>query len=248
MKEKIILHRGYKGKYPENSITAFERALEGGFSFETDIRVSRDNVPFLIHDEGLDRLFNGAGKIKELNSEELIKFRYLENEELGLVSLTELCELIEKYNYNKLIFIHIKELDDIKEVIRVLDSYNLSSIIRFFACDEITMKLIEIIREKYPQYKVGLHLFENSPCYNKEDFEIADFIWADEISFKWIDKEKVEFAHKIGRRFYAISPELIPESKLNVEERWREFLSFEVDAVCTDKPEEFSRFCSLTFS
>ncbi|KKK91758.1 hypothetical protein LCGC14_2709720 [marine sediment metagenome] len=48
MEEKIILHRGYKGKYPENSKISFEMALKENKDFETDIRVSKETVKSIV--------------------------------------------------------------------------------------------------------------------------------------------------------------------------------------------------------
>lgn len=247
MKDKLILHRGYKGKYPENSLISFENSLKENSDFETDIRLSRDNVAFMIHDDSLYRLFNGTGKIADYDSEELRNFHYKEDESSKLASFEELCKLIDKIKSESLIFIHIKELKDIDSVVSILNKYNFKERVRFFACDNITLSLIEIIKEKYPVYKAGLHFFENSPHYKKEIFEVADFIWADEINFKWIDKEKVEFAHNLNKPIYAISPELIPESVFNknIKERWKELLDDGVDGICSDMPEEFLEFIQV---
>lgn len=247
MKNKLILHRGYKGKYPENSLISFENALKENYDFETDIRLSRDNVAFMIHDDNLDRLFNGTGKISDYDSEELRKFSYKEDENSKLASFEELCELIENIKSDSLIFIHIKELKDIDFAVNILNKYNFKERIRFFACDNITISLIEIIKEKYKDYQVGLHFFENSPHYKKEIFEKADFIWADEINFKWIDKEKVDFSHNLNKLIYAISPELIVESifNKNLKERWKELLEANVDGICSDVPKEFLEFIQV---
>lgn len=246
--EKLILHRGYKGKYLENSLISFENALKENLPFETDVRVSRDGAVFMIHDESLDRLFNGIGKIKDFNSEELVKFRYLENRELGLVSLIELCKLIKKYDYSNSIFMHIKELEDINSVFDVFRDYDLSNIIKFFACDELTLKLIKVIKEKYPEYKVGLHFNDNSTI-DKKEFEISDFIWADETCRKNITPDLAKFAHRLSKPIYAISPELIAESVFNadINSRWHELIEAGVDGICTDMPEElmdFTKFLS----
>jgi len=243
MEKRIILHRGYKGKYPENSKISFEMALKEDKSFETDIRVSRDGVCFMIHDDSLDRLFNGVGKIKEKTSGELGFFKYKEDGTQGLCSLKEMCDLINENLGDGLIFIHIKESEDIDDVIKVLEQYNFSERIRFFACDEITSDLIKIVKEKYPKYKVGLHFYENNN-FTKEDFGKADFIWADEITKENITKELVGSAHSLNKPFYVISPELIPESIFNrdIKKRWKEFLEMNVDGVCTDLAEEFLNF------
>jgi len=244
MEEKLILHRGYKFTYPENSKLSFEMALKENKSFETDIRVSKNSVCFMIHDETLDRLFNGSGKIKEITSDELNNFYYKEDKTQRLCSLKEMCELIKENPGNSLIFIHIKGSEDIDNTIKTLEEYDFLNRIRFFAVDEIEEDFIKIMREKYPKYKVGLYLPENSNNYNEENFKGADFIWADEITIPWITKEKVELAHSLGKPFYAISPELITESIFNenIEKRWKELLEMGVDGICTDFPKKLLGF------
>ena len=47
---QVIAHRGYKAKYPENSIQAFEAAVEAGAqALETDLHLSKDGVVVLSH-------------------------------------------------------------------------------------------------------------------------------------------------------------------------------------------------------
>ncbi len=47
----VIAHRGYHAAVPENTLAAFEAAVMVGASgIETDVRVSRDGLPVLIHD------------------------------------------------------------------------------------------------------------------------------------------------------------------------------------------------------
>lgn len=47
----ILSHRGYHTQAPENTLAAFEAAIAlGADGIETDIRLSRDNVPILFHD------------------------------------------------------------------------------------------------------------------------------------------------------------------------------------------------------
>ena len=243
MEEKLILHRGYKGRYPENSKISFEMALKENKDFETDIRVSKDGVCFMIHDDSLNHLFNGSEKIKEMSSDELSNFNYKEDETQKLCSLKEMCDLINENPGNSLIFIHIKESEDIEHVIKILEKYDFLERIRFFAVDEIEEEFKKIMRKKYPKYKIGLYLPENSTNYNEKNFKEADFIWADEITFLWITKEKVKLAHSLGKPFYAISPELIPTSifNSNIEKRWQELLEINVDGICTDLPEKFEK-------
>ncbi len=53
---EIIAHRGAFAACPENTMIAFERALElGATGIETDVQISADGRLVLIHDETLQR-------------------------------------------------------------------------------------------------------------------------------------------------------------------------------------------------
>ncbi len=57
-----IAHRGAGKLAPENTLAAFRRGLAHGYRmFECDVKLSRDGVPFLLHDATLERTTNGSG-------------------------------------------------------------------------------------------------------------------------------------------------------------------------------------------
>ncbi len=68
MKRPLVLaHRGYSGRYPENTMLAFRKAVELGCDgIETDVQLTKDGVPVLLHDETLDRTTTGSGYVKDL--------------------------------------------------------------------------------------------------------------------------------------------------------------------------------------
>lgn len=71
-----IAHRGYSGKFDENTMLAFKKALEyNADGIETDVQLSKDGIPILIHDETLDRTTNGHGLVKDYTLDELKVFR-----------------------------------------------------------------------------------------------------------------------------------------------------------------------------
>ena len=68
----IIGHRGASAVAPENTLTAFSRALEDGADgVEFDVRLSRDRVPVVIHDAALKRTANLDRLVEELDASEL---------------------------------------------------------------------------------------------------------------------------------------------------------------------------------
>ena len=59
---KIIGHRGAKDLAPENTIPSLEASVEHNLKWiEVDVKTSKDNVPFLLHDDLLDRTTSGRG-------------------------------------------------------------------------------------------------------------------------------------------------------------------------------------------
>lgn len=68
----IIAHRGASGYAPENTLAAFERAVQLGAGFiETDLQLTRDGRFVAIHDETLERTTNGYGAVHDYTLAEL---------------------------------------------------------------------------------------------------------------------------------------------------------------------------------
>lgn len=96
-------HRGFSGKYPENTRLAFTKAIEteGCDGIETDVQLSADGVPVIIHDETLDRTaVNMTGAVKDYTLEELRKadlsYTYAGKCELQqMMTLREFLELVK---------------------------------------------------------------------------------------------------------------------------------------------------------
>lgn len=66
---------------PENSMKAFERAVEAGYGIEMDIQLSKDKIPVVFHDFTLERVCGAQGKVSDYTFEELQTFRLYHSEE-----------------------------------------------------------------------------------------------------------------------------------------------------------------------
>jgi glycerophosphoryl diester phosphodiesterase len=70
----VIAHRGHSMGAPEQTLAAYRRAIElGADMIEADVRLTRDGVPVMLHDETLDRTTSGHGPLAELDLNELRK-------------------------------------------------------------------------------------------------------------------------------------------------------------------------------
>lgn len=69
---RIIAHRGASGNAPENTLAALSLAADHGAScVEIDVSISADQVPFVHHDDRLDRCTTGTGLLCEHSAAEL---------------------------------------------------------------------------------------------------------------------------------------------------------------------------------
>lgn len=68
----VIAHRGYSGRYIENTMPAFQGAADLGADWiECDVHLSRDGEVVIHHDETLKRLSERPGKLTDYTLGEL---------------------------------------------------------------------------------------------------------------------------------------------------------------------------------
>lgn len=75
---KIIAHRGFSGIAPENTLAAFQRAIDAGIEyFELDIHKTKDDSVVVIHDSSVNRTSSNGmkGKVEEMTYAELSQVR-----------------------------------------------------------------------------------------------------------------------------------------------------------------------------
>ncbi|TAL86126.1 MAG: glycerophosphodiester phosphodiesterase [Candidimonas sp.] len=74
---KMIAHRGAGRLAPENTLASMRLGAAHGFSMmEYDVKLSRDGVPVLLHDDTVNRCSNGAGNAADQTYNELAKLDF----------------------------------------------------------------------------------------------------------------------------------------------------------------------------
>lgn len=97
MKGQKFAHRGLynnEAGIPENSMMAFQRALEKGYGIEIDVRLTRDRVPIIFHDGSLRRMCGDDRQPEMLTLKEIKNLRLLNTEE-KIPTLEEFLELVQ---------------------------------------------------------------------------------------------------------------------------------------------------------
>ncbi|GLR72524.1 glycerophosphodiester phosphodiesterase [Agaribacter marinus] len=114
---RIVAHRGFSEKFPENTIIAFKEAIAAGVSaIECDVQEVDDEF-YVFHDWSLDRLTNEQGSIKRLNSEQLSDIRVQDLHKIPTVS-----DVFSAVNGKVLLNLELKSIDNPLAFIRRLNS------------------------------------------------------------------------------------------------------------------------------
>lgn len=105
----IMGHRGFNGKYVENTLESFQKALEyGADGIELDIHCSKDGEIVVFHDFELKRMTGEEGFIFEYTLDELKNMKVAKKYEIP--TLKEVLDLIIafKSTLNKKIFLNVE--------------------------------------------------------------------------------------------------------------------------------------------
>lgn len=121
----VVAHRAVWDNAPENSIRSIEDAIALGVDMvELDIRKTADDELVLMHDETIDRMTDGKGKVNELTLDEIRSFK-LRNRNGGVITDEKVPTLAEAMLSAKgKILVRIDKaysLDILDDVMRILE-------------------------------------------------------------------------------------------------------------------------------
>lgn len=98
-------HRGASEYAPENTLSSFYLGLlQGANGIETDVQMTKDGELVLFHDDAVDRVSNGVGKISDFTFEQLSELEIRGNSTSGfydrIVTFREFLEKFALYDIN----------------------------------------------------------------------------------------------------------------------------------------------------
>ncbi len=225
----IIAHRAGDRVYPENSVDAIKHSFQIGADVaEIDVRLSKDGVPIVIHDDNLKRLFSIDKNVNEVDSTELLSLEYGKQQTSCLATL-ELT--LEKSKGNFPILIHIKKKHE--GILPTLEIIERSALSLKVILGITSLDALRLVKEKDPNIRtLG---FIPSP----ED--ISDFIAAGVEIIRlwdaWITKNRIDLVHSYGKPVWAMTgdpPNNIGETS---SERLLELKNLGIDGVLVNDVE-----------
>jgi glycerophosphoryl diester phosphodiesterase len=106
-----IAHRGLHNEAEgrvENCAASFAAALAHDYAIECDIQLTADGEAVVFHDDEVDRVLDGHGRVKDFTAHQLQKMPFRQ----GKDSVQKLSELLEQVNGRATLVIEIKSLWD----------------------------------------------------------------------------------------------------------------------------------------
>lgn len=230
---KNFAHRGYSGKYPENTMLAFRKAVEvGADGIELDVQLTKDGVPVIIHDELVERTTDGKGLVKDMSFTQLrqLDASYIYAGQYGvnrIPTLREYCEFIRD--------------------LPVITNIELKTgIFEYLGIEE---KVLDMIREFHLEDKVIISSFNHFTILRMQ--KIAPQLKYGFLTEAWIiDAGKYCHTHGVPcyhPNFRSLTDEVVRELKqygleintytVNTEEDARDLIEKGVDILIGNYPE-----------
>ncbi|ABK61016.1 glycerophosphodiester phosphodiesterase [Clostridium novyi] len=230
---KNFAHRGFSSKYPENTLLAFEKAIELGVDgIELDVHLSKDNEMVIIHDENVSRTTNGEGYIKDLTYEEISKLdaSYIYTGQYGFNKIPTLREYFEL----------VKDKD-------VITNIELKT--NIFEYPGIEQKVWELIQEYHLESKVIISSFNHFSVMRMR--KIAPMLEYGLLSETWLI-DAGNYVNNLGIKYYHpifrnLTDEIVKEIHqygikintytVNTEEDIKDMISKDINIVISNFPD-----------
>ena len=167
---KLIGHRGVKNLSPENTLNSIELAHKLGLKWvEIDVKISKDLVPILMHDDTLERTTNGKGLPTDFNYDDLKKldagfsfYNYITK--ICIPTLKQVFSFCKKNNIG--LNIELKpnlgfERNNVEAIAKLLGNFNFNNLYYFSSFD---WSSVVLMKKLLPNAYCGLLIDE----FNKD--------------------------------------------------------------------------------
>ncbi len=231
-------HRGSLTEAPENTLPAFQLAIEHGVkAIELDVQLTKDGHLVVCHDHKLTRFNKHAGLIKDYTLEEIkqIDIGSSFHEKYKGVVLPTLSEVLEVCPKDLLLNIEVKNIPVIyqgieKKLIDCLREHERLSNVILSSFDHVALKNIQEIDPSIPLGMLFYYRILNPWEYAKQSGLNITSIHPNNV---YTDKEFVRECKAFGYNVYPYT--------VNDMERYEQLVEYGVDGAFSNNPEIFVR-------
>ncbi|CCC12474.1 hypothetical protein SMACR_06553 [Sordaria macrospora] len=241
---QAIAHRGYKAMFPENSMGAFQGAVDiGAHAIETDLHLTKDGIVVLVHDPSLKRCFGVDKKVSECDWSYLSTLKTLREPQQSIPRLQDLLEYLGQPGLESVWVLLDIKIDDDPDVLLSTTAKTIEVVPTTRAWNERVVlgcwneNYINVAKTYFPSYRFAYIGFSLpyasrflSEVHSDVDFNLMQHMLVGPIGARFISKIR-----KAQRKLYIWTVN---------EERWMEWgIRKGVDGVITDDPKLFLEVC-----
>lgn len=226
-------HRGNSFDYPENTLIAFKEAIKcKATGIELDVHKSKDNKLVIIHDEDIERTYNGKGLVKDYTLSELKRFKnrkklFKDLEESRIIELKDVLDILK--NENMLLNIELKtdivQYENIEDdVVNLLKKYNMENKVIISSFNHASIMKCKLIDKNI---RIGV-LYSNKTKEDVVSYAKCLGAYSIHLPDELVSKDLVKKAHdnELKVNVYTV----------NNPTRMRELIKWQVDGIFTDMP------------
>ena len=213
---RICAHRGFNTVAPENSMPAFGAAVAlGADEIEFDLWSTSDGVLVSCHDDTLERVSDGTGKICEHTYEELLKFDFgiKHGEKFKGLKIPTFEEILRKFAGRVIMNIHVKIWDTraessmIEQIVGLIRKYDCEKHVYFMTTND---DIIKRVMAYAPDINICVGWDGNKDPMSIVDRAIALGAYKVQLFKPYFNQECIDKAHSHGilcNVFYADDPD-----------------------------------------
>ena len=239
---KIIAHRGGSNLAPENTMAAFQNALDLGVDMiEIDIEQTIDSVVVVIHDTKVDRTTNGKGKVDSLT------YSYIKTLDAGSwfntrfkgEKISTLEEVLEAVNGKATVLIEIKSGDERypgieKRTVEAIQRFNAHSWTIVQSFNKKTVERVKILDNKIiTYYLLGrnfMSYYHSLQAKNKKN-KTQEFLFDGiAVHYSMLNAASVDSVKQMGLGVFTWT--------VDEEDDMKKMIEFGVDGIITDSPDK----------
>ncbi len=230
----VVAHRGFSGRYPENTLRAFREALKLPVdAVEMDVRQTKDGVLILLHDETLDRTTNGHGRARDFRWDELrqLDAGSWKGDEFAGEPIPRLDEALELIAGRVVVFVEIKEPGTEAAVVETIRRLGATSWVKV---GSFHPQVIARVRQLAPELPCSLI---GSARVGESDERFEAFVrealrcgaTSIAVNYAALTPERVRYCHQ---RFLFVGTWTV-----NTAELAQQMVAMGVDAITSDYPD-----------
>lgn len=228
---QITAHRGFSKVAPENTLYAFEAALDSGADYiELDVQLTKDKQLVVFHDSTIDRVTDRKGKLSDYTYAELQYIsvgEWFKGGDFADARVPLLSDVLDLVGNDIMLNIEIKSHGDMKETVRqtveLIQQYEIEDSCYVTSFSYAALKQVKSLD---PSIKTGLIANVATTTAMTQ----LKYIDAMSMNYIFVNQTVVNAAHQSGKRIFVWT--------VDRKGDMQQMIALGVDNIITNRPDQ----------